>query len=68
VSHRRRMAIAAGNDVLEMEVRRRHRRGHLMHVTMSTIGLRDPSGRMTAFLGIFREVPERKAAEEERVS
>jgi PAS domain S-box-containing protein len=68
VSHRRRTAIAAGNDVLEMEVRRRHRGGHLVRVTMSTVGLHDPSGRMNAFLGMFRAVPEPKADDEEPVS
>ena len=67
-SHRARMAVAAGDDVLEVEVRRRHRQGHMIRATMSTVGLRDPSGRVTTLLGIFREVPERKAGEEERVS
>ena len=67
-SRRRHMAIATGHDVVEMEVRRRHRRGHLVRITMSTVGLHDPSGRVTAFLGIFREVPSQKATEEGRVS
>jgi PAS domain S-box-containing protein len=67
-SHRARTAVAAGDDVLEVEVRRRHRQGHMIRAIMSTVGLRDPSGQVTALLGIFREVPERKAAEGERLS
>jgi PAS domain S-box-containing protein len=67
-SRRLRTGSAAGQDVLEVQARRRHRGGHLVHVAVSTVGLHDPSGRVIAILGIYRDVPERKAAEEERVS
>jgi PAS domain S-box-containing protein len=66
--HRLRTGSAAGQDVLEVQARRRHRGGHLVHISVSTVGLHDPRGGVIAILGIYRDVPERKAAEEERVS
>jgi PAS domain S-box-containing protein len=63
-SHRLRVGSAAGQDILEVQVRRRHRKGHLVPVTVSTVGLCDPSGPVIAVLGIYREVPWQKAAED----
>src|ERR1035437_7074072 len=66
-SRRLRGGSAAGHDALEVEVRRRHRDGHLVDVAISTVGLHDPSGRVIAVVGAYQDLTGRKAAEAELV-
>jgi diguanylate cyclase (GGDEF)-like protein/PAS domain S-box-containing protein len=65
--HRFRTDSAAGHDALEVEVRRRHRDGHLVDVAISTVGLHDHSGRVIAVVGAYQDLTGRKAAEAELV-
>ena len=65
--HRLRKESVAGHDAFEVEVRRRHRDGHLVDVAISTVGLHDPGGRVIAVLGVYQELTGRKAAEAELV-
>jgi diguanylate cyclase (GGDEF)-like protein/PAS domain S-box-containing protein len=57
----------AGHDLRENEVQRRHRDGHLVDVAVSTVALRDAAGQITALLGTFKDITDRKAAEAELV-
>ncbi|MGC1184392.1 MAG: EAL domain-containing protein [Candidatus Dormiibacterota bacterium] len=54
-----------GQDLLEIEVRRRHRDGHPLDVSLSTIALHHTSGKVVAVLGAFQDISARKAAEAE---
>ena len=57
----------AGHDLLENEVQRRHRDGHLVDVAVSTVALRDTNGQIRALLGTFKDITDRKAAAAELV-
>jgi len=54
-----------GHDLVEIEVRRRHRNGHPLDVSLSTIALHHTSGKVVAVLGAFQDITARKAAEAE---
>lgn len=57
----------AGAHVLDHETQRHHRDGRLIDVSISTVPLRDPRGRIVAVLGIFRDITKRKGVEAELV-
>ncbi len=52
-----------GDHVLDQETKRRHRRGHMIDVAISTVPLGDRQGRAAAVLGIFQDITKRKAVE-----
>ncbi|MGH7666436.1 MAG: putative bifunctional diguanylate cyclase/phosphodiesterase [Candidatus Dormibacteria bacterium] len=56
-----------GHDVFGLELRRRHRDGHLVDVALSTVALHDAGGRVVAALGAYQDISDRKAAEVELV-
>lgn len=64
---RLRHAALGGRDGLEVEVRRRHRDGHLVDVALSTVGLHDPDGRITTILATYQDRTGPKAAEAELI-
>jgi Amt family ammonium transporter len=53
----------AGQDLVGIEVRRRHRDGHPLDLALSTVALYDTQGKVVAVLGAFQDVTARKAAE-----
>ncbi|MGH7608941.1 MAG: putative bifunctional diguanylate cyclase/phosphodiesterase [Candidatus Dormibacteria bacterium] len=57
----------AGDEVLEQEVRRRHRDGHALDVLLSTVAVCDSQGRVIAALGAYQDISARKAAEAELI-
>jgi diguanylate cyclase (GGDEF)-like protein/PAS domain S-box-containing protein len=57
----------AGRDVLDFEVRRRHRDGHLVDAAISTVALSDSQGTVTAVLAAYQDISGRKVAEAELV-
>jgi diguanylate cyclase (GGDEF)-like protein/PAS domain S-box-containing protein len=52
-----------GQDLVGIQVRRRHRDGHPLDVALSTVALHDTAGKVVAVLGAFEDVTARKAAE-----
>ena len=54
-----------GQDLVGIQVRRRHRDGHPLDVALSTVALHDTAGKVVAVLGAFEDVTARKAAEAE---
>ena len=64
---RLRNGSVAGNDVLDFDVRRLHRDGHLVDAAISTVALVDPTGRVTAVLAAYQDITGRKVAEAELV-
>ncbi|MGB6771425.1 MAG: EAL domain-containing protein [Candidatus Dormiibacterota bacterium] len=56
-----------GIDVLDFDVRRLHRDGHLVDAAISTVALVDPNGRVTAVLAAYQDITGRKVAEAELV-
>jgi Amt family ammonium transporter len=65
--HRCRDTALAGQELLELEVRRRHKDGHLVDVSLSTVALHDLSGRAVSVLGAYQDIRGRKLAEAELV-
>jgi diguanylate cyclase (GGDEF)-like protein/PAS domain S-box-containing protein len=57
----------AGHEVLEVEVRRLHRDGHLVDVALSTVAMRDAAGQAIGVCGAYKDITSRKAAEAELV-
>jgi diguanylate cyclase (GGDEF)-like protein/PAS domain S-box-containing protein len=64
---RLRNGTVAGQEVLEVEVRRRHRDGHLVDADLSTAAVLDAAGRVRGVLAAYKDITERKAAEAELV-
>jgi diguanylate cyclase (GGDEF)-like protein/PAS domain S-box-containing protein len=64
---RLRNGSVAGIDVLDIDVRRLHRDGHLVDAAISTVALVDPKGRVTAVLAAYQDITGRKVAEAELV-
>jgi len=64
---RLRHGSVAGLDVLDFDVRRRHRDGHLVDAAISTVALADASGLVTAVLASYQDLTRRKGAEAELV-
>jgi diguanylate cyclase (GGDEF)-like protein/PAS domain S-box-containing protein len=64
---RLRNGSVAGVDVLDFDVRRLHRDGHLVDAAISTVALVDPNGRVTAVLAAYQDITGRKVAEAELV-
>ncbi|MFZ0169202.1 MAG: EAL domain-containing protein [Candidatus Dormiibacterota bacterium] len=56
-----------GIDVLDFDVRRLHRDGHLVDAAISTVALVDPHGSVTAVLAAYQDITGRKVAEAELV-
>jgi len=56
-----------GIDVLDFDVRRLHRDGHLVDAAISTVALVEPKGRVTAVLAAYQDITGRKVAEAELV-
>ncbi len=56
-----------GTDVLDFDVRRLHRDGHLVDAAISTVALKDRKGRVTAVLAAYQDITGRKVAEAELV-
>jgi diguanylate cyclase (GGDEF)-like protein/PAS domain S-box-containing protein len=57
----------SGHGVVELEVQRRHRDGHLLDVELSTVPLRDTGGEVAGILATFTDITRRKVAEAELV-
>jgi PAS domain S-box-containing protein len=49
--------------VLEVEVRRLHRDGHLVDAAVSTVAMRDAAGQVIGVLAAYKDISKRKAAE-----
>ncbi|MGA7362388.1 MAG: EAL domain-containing protein [Candidatus Dormiibacterota bacterium] len=64
---RLRNGSVAGVDVLDFDVRRLHRDGHLVDAAISTVALMDPKGQVTAVLAAYQDITGRKVAEAELV-
>lgn len=56
-----------GQDLMGVEVRRRHRDGHPLDVALSTVALHDSKGKVVAELGAYHDISALKAAEAELV-
>ena len=56
-----------GRRVLDVRTRRRHRDGRLVDVAISTVPLRDGSGRISGVLGVSRDLSDYTAAQGELV-
>ena len=60
---RLRSESVAGHEVLEVEVRRLHRDGHLVDAAVSTVAMRDAAGQVIGVLASYKDISKRKAAE-----
>ncbi|MGH9116303.1 MAG: diguanylate cyclase domain-containing protein, partial [Acidimicrobiales bacterium] len=56
-----------GRDVVGVEVRRRHRDGHLVDAALWTVALHDAKGKVVAALGAYQDISARKAVEAELI-
>jgi two-component system cell cycle sensor histidine kinase/response regulator CckA len=61
-----RREILGGNIIVNRETVRRNRDGAILHVSISTAPVHDPSGNLVGRMAIIMDVTDRKRAEEER--
>ncbi len=61
-----RQRILEGHTIVNQETVRKRKDGVLIHVSISTAPVHDPSGKLVGRMGIIADITDRKRAEEER--